>query len=278
MRGIRNKVSRTVRVSDGARLAVTHEGRGSAVVLLHGWAADRSEWNAVSAALVGAGHRVVRYDMRGHGRSTVGSGDLSIERLVADLDAVLKALSVDDAVIVGHSLGSLTALVYLSGGGDPAAAARARARVRAAVLASVGLPNPYVGPIVLAAAGWAMRSTVVEWLFRLQWLGLAVMDFAGKRLPAQVRDQRAAFLATSAEVRSGLLATIQHDFRPGLGPYRTPTTLIVGGRDRFAAPARTRRLADLLPDATYIELPGCSHNLPYEAPDALVDAIIGAAG
>ncbi len=266
-----------VAVSDGARLAVTIEGHGSAVVLLHGWAADRSIWNAVAATLVGAGRRVVRYDMRGHGRSTLGLGDLSIARLVADLEAVLDATAVEDAIIVGHSLGSLTALVYLCGQGDPAAAERARARVRAAVFAAVGVPDPGFTPLARAISEWAMRSPTVEWLIGCERLGLVLMDpFAGERVPVYVRAQRANFLATPPEVRSGLLATVHHDFLSWLGPYRTPTTLFVGSRDRFAVPARVHSLAKLLPGATGVELPRCGHNLPYEAPEVLAEAVIGA--
>jgi pimeloyl-ACP methyl ester carboxylesterase len=266
-----------LQASDGARIAVTREGHGPPVVLLHGWATDRSVWNEVAVGLVDAGHQVVRYDMRGHGRSTVGSGDLSMARLVADLDTVLKATSVDDAVIVGHSLGSLTALVYLSGAGNPVAADRAQARVRAAVLAAAGVPDPKVGPLMLAVSRWAMRSAMVERLFRCERLGLALLDPSGDRAPAHVRAERASFLATPPEVRSGLLATIQHNFVPGLGPYRTPTTLIVGSRDRYATPARARQLAELLPDAAVMELPGFGHNLPYEAPRVLVDSVTAAA-
>jgi len=266
--------SLVVAAADGATLAVTVEGTGPPVVLLHGWAADRSIWDAVADSLVEAGLRVVRYDMRGHGRSTGETGDLSIKQLVDDLRRVLDATGVQGAVAVGHSLGSLTLLAHLAAGDVPDRAV-GPAPIRAAVLASAGLPDPAVGPRAAAVAAWAMRSPTVEWLIARPTIGLALMDpFSGAdRIAAHVEAQRAAFLATPPDVRSRLLATIAYDPTPSLSAYETPTLLLVGSNDRFAVPARVRQLAALLPPARIEVIEGRGHNLPYEVPERIVAAV-----
>lgn len=60
----------------------------------------------VAHRLLDAGHRVVLYDQRGHGESSLGRAPVTVERLGEDLAAVLKHLDVRDAVLAGHSMGA----------------------------------------------------------------------------------------------------------------------------------------------------------------------------
>lgn len=86
-------------------LALRDTGAGPASVLLHGLAGDGGEWDAVAAALDG---RVVAPDARGHGAS--GPGDMSPAAHVADVVEVIGTLGLAPVVLVGQSLGGLTAL------------------------------------------------------------------------------------------------------------------------------------------------------------------------
>jgi pimeloyl-ACP methyl ester carboxylesterase len=95
---------------DGTRLAtVSLVPAGGAtratVVLAHGFALDRHEWNVVAPELVVRGHRVVAFDQRGHGESTCGSDGIGTRQMVGDYLAILAAHDVRDGVIVGHSMG-----------------------------------------------------------------------------------------------------------------------------------------------------------------------------
>jgi len=79
---------------------------GPAVVLTHGAGMDRTMWEAQAAALVEAGCRVILWDLRGHGESTLAPGTrFTGADALDDLEAVLDACRVDRAVLVGHSLG-----------------------------------------------------------------------------------------------------------------------------------------------------------------------------
>ncbi len=96
---------------DGADIEVVSDGNGDAIVLIHGFPLTREIWNAEASDLAQT-HRVIRLDLRGMGRSSVTDGPYLMETLAADIAAVLDALSVDRATIVGHSLGGFVALAF----------------------------------------------------------------------------------------------------------------------------------------------------------------------
>lgn len=90
----------------GARLYTVDEGAGPPIVLLHAGVADLRAWDGVVPPLVAAGYRVIRYDARAYGRSTTDDVEFSPR---ADLLAVLDALGVERAALVGNSRGGMVA-------------------------------------------------------------------------------------------------------------------------------------------------------------------------
>jgi pimeloyl-ACP methyl ester carboxylesterase len=86
-------------------------GQGPTVVFVHGSWDDHSAWNAV-AALLSPAWRVVVYDRRGHGASSVPDGQGRISQDVADLDGVISSCSEAPVHLVGHSYGACVALMY----------------------------------------------------------------------------------------------------------------------------------------------------------------------
>ena len=101
----------TIRAGD-VTLALTDDGAGIPVVLLHGLTASRRYVVMGSQALQRGGHRVVAYDARGHGSSSPAPAPEAYryEELTADLAAVLDALGLERAVLAGASMGAHTAL------------------------------------------------------------------------------------------------------------------------------------------------------------------------
>lgn len=91
---------------DGARLFVEVAGEGAPVVLVHAGIADARMWEPQFAPLAARG-RAVRYDLRGYGRSAMPPGPFSHVR---DLLALLDALAIERAVLVGCSMGGKTAI------------------------------------------------------------------------------------------------------------------------------------------------------------------------
>jgi pimeloyl-ACP methyl ester carboxylesterase len=91
----------------GTTLSGEEAGNGAPVVLLHGLTATRRYVVMGSKALERAGHRVVMYDARAHGRST-GGADYSYDALAADLLAVLDDRGIEQATLAGASMGAHT--------------------------------------------------------------------------------------------------------------------------------------------------------------------------
>lgn len=100
----------TVPVDDGD-IFYTEHGAGPAVLLVHGWACDGSDWSWLASDLA-ADHRVVVIDLRGHGRSTAGVDRYGPRVLAEDMAAVLDRLGIDRAVVVGHSMGGYAASAF----------------------------------------------------------------------------------------------------------------------------------------------------------------------
>ncbi|HVC85160.1 MAG TPA: alpha/beta fold hydrolase [Solirubrobacteraceae bacterium] len=97
----------------GQTLAVEEHGEGPAVVGLHGLTATRRYVLMGSRMLERSGRRVVLYDARGHGTSAPApDGDYSYAALSGDLEAVIDALALERAVLVGASMGAHTAVRF----------------------------------------------------------------------------------------------------------------------------------------------------------------------
>jgi 3-oxoadipate enol-lactonase len=93
---------------DGARLRYRDEGRGAAVLLVHGWTLDLDVWESQVEALRHA-FRIIRFDRRGFGRS---SGRPSIEHDVRDVGALCRHFQLERVALVGMSQGSRAVLAY----------------------------------------------------------------------------------------------------------------------------------------------------------------------
>lgn len=94
--------------ANGIDLAVYEQGRGPAVVLLHGFPELAYSWRHQLPALADAGFRAIAPDQRGYGRSDVPQdvGDYRIEQLIADVHGLLDALELQTATFVGHDWGA----------------------------------------------------------------------------------------------------------------------------------------------------------------------------
>src|SRR6188472_4684181 len=97
----------------GVALSVEDRGEGVPVVLLHGLTATHRYVVMGSKALERAGHRVIAYDARGHGRSSpAADGDYGYDALAGDLLAVLDAAGIERAVLAGASMGAHTIAAF----------------------------------------------------------------------------------------------------------------------------------------------------------------------
>jgi pimeloyl-ACP methyl ester carboxylesterase len=97
-----------VAVDDDVEIFYTEHGSGPTALLLHGIGCDGDDWSWLATDLA-TDHRVIIVDQRGHGRSTPTAGPYDAKTLADDAAKVLRHLSIESAVVIGHSLGGLVA-------------------------------------------------------------------------------------------------------------------------------------------------------------------------
>ncbi|WP_429301074.1 alpha/beta fold hydrolase [Paraburkholderia sp. GAS199] len=95
----------TVTTKDGTRIYFKDWGKGKPVVFSHGWPLDADAWDPQMLFLVQKGYRVIAHDRRGHGRSDQPSYGNDMDTYADDLAAVINALDLKGAMLVGHSTG-----------------------------------------------------------------------------------------------------------------------------------------------------------------------------
>ncbi|MFI6535430.1 alpha/beta fold hydrolase [Nonomuraea sp. NPDC050547] len=299
-----------VETDDGAVIDVDVRESGTpayAVVFSHGWVLNRHSWHYQREALSGGarGERatkeptspeaaatvntpdeamLVGYDQRGHGASTAGpAGPCSIERLAADLEAVIDAVVPPGLPIVlaGHSMGGMTIMGL---------AAR-RPELFGDRVVAVALISTSSGRLAEGLAGRTApvllnrlkaRAALIDAspaLLRAgtNWPVTRLAAFGPKARAHHVRFVNRMVAATPTEVMVGYFhAILAHDKLAALQALsRVETLVMVGERDRLTTPAHARRIASALPDATLVVAPGAGHMLGLERPE-LVNAALKA--
>ena len=252
----------------GARLAWWADGAGPVLVLVHAGVADARMWEPLLAQLTAA-CRVVRYDMRGFGRSRAAAGTYADAR---DLAGLLDALAIDRAHVVGASFGGQVALEL---------AATHPERVASLVLLAPALPDIDPGPELQAFAEAEAQAVedgridaAVEVNVRM-WAGAS--SPAVQALVAEM--QRTAFELQLREGADGI--ELDPPVSERLAQIAVPATIAIGDRDVADFEAVAQRLAAELPDATLQRIADAGHLLALDQPAAvarlIADHVAGAA-
>lgn len=261
-----------IRRPDGTVLRAVSAGSGPTVVLAHGFGVTALEWNLVWDMLIERGHRVIAFDQRGHGRSTLGSDGSGSAAMAGDYAAVLSHFDVHDAVLVGHSMGGFVAIRAVLEHPDVAAA------LRGLVLFATWAGRIHDG----APQNWLqiplLQTGVLQGLMRTRTVGtlFCAAQFGRRPSPAMVEVFRELFTAQHHRPLLPIVrAFMQENRYPRLREIAVPTAVIVGDADRTTPAGHAQRLADGIPDARLITVPGAGHCLNWEAggPAALLEAV-----
>jgi len=258
---------------DGGAIHVIEAGSGPPILLSHGVTLSVRTWAKQFQQLPARGFRVIAFDHRGHGGSSLGSSGHGVEQLAHDVRSVLEGLDLRDAVLVGHSMGGIAIQSFCIHHPE-----LARERVAGIVLLSSLARSPLgANPRVTR-----MLTQIVNRLpdgaaaLRARDLGLVVarIGFGRDPEPAQVELTRQMMLATSRETRrDAVLALAGLDFTARLDRIDRPTLVIGGTADVIAPIAESRRMARRVPGARLEEVPGGGHMLMLERA-ALIDELI----
>ena len=256
-----------VTAADGAELAVWSAGSADAacVVLVHGFSLDHTTWEPVAERLVAAGYRIVIPDLRGHGRSTLGSAEPTAERLVQDVKDIAAGLDLPAFHLVGHSLGAVVALAART-------SAELDGRVRS-VTSVAGTEQSIQNPVMRLAARLFSSKLGIAMLKRKQPGRLMISTWFGKRPnPEQLDWIRTLSAQCPPDTRQDITrATADIDLRLTFATPAPPTLILVGNLDK-ATPAKvSKRIAAAIDGARLAVIDNAGHMVIIEQPDAVVD-------
>jgi pimeloyl-ACP methyl ester carboxylesterase len=264
-----------IETDDGVALHVEDTGRGSPMLFAHEFAGDHRSWE-LQVRHFSAGHRCVTYAARGYPPSDVPGDPLaySQRRAVADAIAVLDALDIDQAHVVGLSMGGFCALHLVLG--HPA-------RVRSAVVAGCGYgAQPDRAEafrsecLATAAAFEAEGSAGVAQRYAV---GPARVQLQNKN-PRAWTDFAAALAAHSATGAALTMRGVQacrpslYDLTVELAMVETPVLLLTGDEDEGCLEPALM-LKRTIPTAGLMVLPRTGHTANLEEPDRFNEAVDG---
>jgi pimeloyl-ACP methyl ester carboxylesterase len=249
-------------------------GSGPPVVLIHGMVNSSRHWRDVAERLADR-YTVIAPDLIGHGDSATPRGDYSLGAHAAAIRDLLTAIGIQQATIVGHSLGGGVAMQFFW---------QFPERVERLVLISSGGLGPNVSPLLrLAAVPGASAAVSLAAHPR----SLAVLDGTAERLdrrgssygvylravvralrPLQQPGARRAFLETLRsviDVRGQRVSAVDRLYL--LGPV--PTMVVWGERDHTIPLEHGRAAHELIPNSRFETLPKAAHFPHIEDPEGL---------
>jgi non-heme chloroperoxidase len=255
--------SSIVVTKDGTEIYYKDWGKGPVVTFSHGWPLSADAWDGQMLFLVQNGFRVVAHDRRGHGRSSQASSGNDMNGYADDLAAVIEALDLNDATLVGHSTGGGEVARYIGRHGTK--------RVAKAVLIAAVPPimvktasNPEGLPIEVFDD---MRLALTK--DRSQFYkDLAIAFYGANREGAKVSkgilDQfwLWSMQAGLKNAYESIKAFSETDFTEDLKKFDVPT-LVMHGEDDQIVPVKdaAKKSAKLIKGAKEIYYPGAPHGL-----------------
>lgn len=234
------------------------------VVFVHGAGQDHTIWVLPTRYFVRHGRNVLAVNLPGHGQSE-GPPLTSIESLADWVIRVLDAAGIDQAAVVGHSMGSLVALE---------SAARHPERVRTIALVGTSVPMPVSGELLDSAQ--QDDHAAVEML--TLWGHSRAAQIGGNATPGMWMvggGQRLLERAAPGAIYTDLKAC--NDYVNGVENAKQVSChalLILGGRDSMTPTRSAMAVAKAIPDAETVILDRAGHALLSERPDPVLDELI----
>jgi pimeloyl-ACP methyl ester carboxylesterase len=239
-------------------------GRGSPLVLIHGLADDHRLWRKAVPDLA-LRHRVILYDVRGHGQSTAGSGDGTLHQLGADLARLMDVIGLERAAIAGFSLGGTIAM-------------------------RLAIDHPEKVDVLFAVATSSrVSSSAAQWYADRAAMGGAELKSTIDRdtvdayhiSPGELEEglairrqstQDPAGYRNAAQAMAGMRAA---PLDPELVKIRARTLIVCADLDQHCPPRAGEIIAAGIPDSTMEIILGSGHMLPAERPQELAGLVVG---
>jgi pimeloyl-ACP methyl ester carboxylesterase len=230
---------------DGARIWYASYGTGSPVILLHGGLGHGGNWGYQVPALLARGRRVVLVDSRGHGRSTRDDRPFTYELMAGDVLAVMDALHLEKAAVIGWSDGACVALVL---------ATQVPSRISGVFFFACNMDPS--GTKQLAP------SPVIDRCFTRHAKDYAKLSAT----PDRFQDFVAAV--------SRMMETQPNYTAADLARVSVPVAIVQSEHDEFIKAEHAAYLARSIPGAELVQLAGVSHFAPLQRPAVFNGAML----
>jgi pimeloyl-ACP methyl ester carboxylesterase len=256
-------------VGTGVRLNVTDIGTGDPLLLIMGTGGSIGFWGGLLGPL-SEQHRVIAFDNRGLGLSERDDSPISMASLAEDAAALLDALEIERAHVMGWSLGSAVAQELALAHPD---------RVASLVLYATWARTDGYQRAMISAVGHPWETGDVE--AALASMGLAFSpEFLDSPEAEAIFEQFLPLLPqTETQIRTIVdqwHADLEHDTLDRLGQISAPTLVVAGEQDIITPPRNCRAVADGIPGARYELLtgPGSSHGLMMEREEEFAGLVL----
>jgi len=230
---------------EGARIFYAAYGSGSPVILLHGGLGHSGNWGYQLPALLNSGYRAILIDSRGHGRSTRDSRPYTYELMASDILAVMDALHLETAALVGWSDGACTALIL---------AANTPSRIAGVFFFACNMDPSGVKPFE--------ATPTLDRCFARHVKDYAQLSATPDHFKDFVEDV-------------GLMQRTQPNYSAhDLAKISVPVTIAQSEHDEFIKREHAEYLAQSIPNAEFILLKDVSHFAPLQRPQQFNAAIL----
>lgn len=256
---------------DGARIHAISKGQGDVVILANGYGIDKNEWNIVANQLLEKGYRVIAFDLRGHGKSTIGKDNITSQAMIDDYQMVLEHFDVKGGILAGHSTGGFLSILFLLNHQETALA-RLKGTVIIAGLAGDVLKGNIQNrlQIPLIRLGWLQKLIAFEtfgWYFGASLCGK-------KPFPAAITAFNRIFLQQDHHKLIPILKFLaKESYYNRLGEIQTPCVIICGEDDRTTPRWHSEKMGKDIPNARNVWVKDMGHLLNWEAPQVIVESI-----
>jgi pimeloyl-ACP methyl ester carboxylesterase len=241
-------------------------------VFIHGAENDHSVWVLQTRYFAHHGFGVLAVDLPGHGRSK-GAPLTSVEAMADWLLALLDAAGVRQAILIGHSMGSLIALETAQ-----------KAPARVSKLALVGTAYPMkVSETLLDAAKNAEQDAIdmvniwshssIAQKPSCPGPGFYVMGGSRRLMQHIARQNKEQVFYTDFSACNAYA-----NGEAAAGSANCPTLLLLGKNDLMTSPKSTATLTNAMPHAKVVQIENCGHQLMAEQPDSVLDTLFAFAG
>lgn len=271
-------VDRAIHTRSGLRLGATvWDGGGTGIILAHGGGQTRHAWKRTGALLGAQGYQVLAYDLRGHGESDwAKNGDYSLSRLRDDLSDVAATFT-SEPVVVGASLGGISAMLSA---GESGTAYRAVVLVDVTPLIEQVGSDQIVGFMVERMAnGFASAQEAAD----------AISAYLPNRPKPASTEGLKKYLRSSEDGRlrwhwdpqvmtdpnTVATASLEHArLVAAAGAMKMPVMLVRGGHSAVVSHAAVAEFLEAVPHARYRNLEDAHHMVVGDENDAFTTSIM----